>query len=143
MSDRIAEEYIQLLTGDEKAQLALLACSAAFHLDDEIAREAIQLVAKSNGSTDRLLSRIKRLGCVWRQGDEWCVAEDVRYSFVNRLYDFVKEPAVLSQLHERLAAYADEQINHQQSPHRVYRAKFEAAIYRLMLPEKAGKGAAQ
>lgn len=144
MSDRIAEEYLQLLAGDEKAELALLACSAAFRLDDNIACEAIELVANSNGSTERLLKRIKGLGCVWRQGDKsWCIAEDIRPYLVYRLYRRVKEPAVLSQLHERLAAHADEKINYQNTQHGMYQAKFEAAVHRLMLPEQSEKGATQ
>lgn len=144
MSERVAEEYIQLLAEDKKAQLALLACSAAYRLNDDIAREAIELVAQSNGSTEKLLRRIKRLGCVLKQDDEfWCVAEDVRPHLAGRLYQQVEEPAALSRLRERLAEHADELASREVAAHRVYQAKFEAAIHRLQIPAPAQEGAQQ
>ena len=100
-----AEVYMELV-GEGSARLALLACSAALRLDDNVAREAIQLVAQSNGSTDKTLRRIKRLGCVWKQWDgSWYIAEDVRSSFLERLYEEVPE-ATIVELRERLATHA-------------------------------------
>lgn len=144
MSDIVAEEYLQLLAGDKKAQLALLACSAAFRLNDEMAEEVIELIAESNGTTKRLRRRVKSLGCVWKLGEEsWCIAEDVRPYLANRLYDRLKGSATLLSLHARLTTQADEMAARQISAHRAYQAKFEAAIYRLMLPDQAGDGATQ
>ena len=98
------------LLGDDNARKALLACSAALNLNDDVARRAIALVAQSNGSTDTLLDRIKGLSCVWKQWDgTWYVAEDVRASLVDRLGAEVPSD-VRNGLHELLADAADQRL---------------------------------
>jgi len=103
----VAERYIGLLGGDDQARRALLACSAALRLDDEVAMEAISLVAQSNGSTGKLLGEIKGLACVWRQWDgTWYLAEEVRSYLADR-FEAEVAPPIRKNLRELLAAHAD------------------------------------
>jgi tetratricopeptide (TPR) repeat protein len=82
----IAERYLDLLGHDEAPRKAFLACSAALRLDDDSARDAIALVAQSNGSTEALLGRIKGLGCVWKRWDgSWYLTDEVRTYLADRL----------------------------------------------------------
>ena len=78
-----AERYLKRLEADPQARLALLACSAALQIDDDTAGEAVELVAKTNGATRALVTRVKKLGCVWKEWNGyWHVAEDVRRDLV-------------------------------------------------------------
>jgi tetratricopeptide (TPR) repeat protein len=148
MADSVAQQYINLLEGDETAKLALLACSAALRLDDEIGLQVIELVAQTNGFTPELLRRIKRLGCVWKKWDgSWYIAEDVRSYLVERLNEEVPE-SVQSKLRELLAGHAHRRISlfspdGQISTYRVRQAKFEAAFQRILIPEQSQLGAEQ
>src|SRR5581483_2235952 len=132
MTASVAQQYIDLLEGNESAVLALLACSAALRLDDEMARQVIELVAQSNGSTPKLLHQIKGLGCVWKQWDgSWYIAEDVRSHLVEHLNERLSEPVRLH-LRSLLAAHARRRGNlfspdGQISTYRARQAKFEAA----------------
>ncbi len=55
----VAEEYIDLLGGDAKSRMAFIACAASLRLDDEIAGNSIELIAKTNGTTQEILQQIK------------------------------------------------------------------------------------
>ena len=79
MSTSTAQDYVELLGDEPTARLALLVCSAALRLDDDIAHLAIERIVQANGSTARLLQGIKNLGCIWQEWDgSWYITEDVR-----------------------------------------------------------------
>lgn len=143
-----ALEYIKVLASDKKALLALLTCSAALRLDDEVAKGAIELVVKSNGSTIELLRCVKTLGCVWKQWDRsWYIAEDVRRDFVDELYKEVPL-YTLSQLREYFIEQAKQRTKNltPQDEVTVYwarQAEFEAAYHQMLIPEQSESGAAQ
>ncbi|MDT5123750.1 MAG: MalT-like region [Acidobacteriota bacterium] len=144
-----ADKYLELFTENVQVQKALLACSAALRLDDEIAQQAIEIVAQSNGSTNKLLQMVKNLGCVWQQWDgSWFIAEEIRRGLQQRLYEFIEDQGVLTELRESLARYADQRAVRlpRDGYFTVYQsrqAKFEAAIQRLLSPELSKAGAAQ
>jgi|GEM_PF-6492251 len=140
-----AERYIDLLGGGDQARRALLACSAALRLDDEVARQAISLVAQSNGSTDRLLEEIKSLACVWRQWDgTWYLAEEVRSYLADRLEAEVAAP-IRTHLRELLAENADRraQALSPDGPLTAFKARatqIEAAFHKVLTPGRAEEG---
>ncbi|HEX5720130.1 MAG TPA: tetratricopeptide repeat protein [Thermoanaerobaculia bacterium] len=106
----IAERYLDLLGHDEAPRKAFLACSAAFRLDDDAARDAIALVARSNGSTESLLQRIKGLGCVSQRWDgSWYLTEEVRSYLADRL-DIEVPPEVRHRLHEVFSSHAERRL---------------------------------
>lgn len=155
MADSTAQLYLNLLGEDEKAKLALLACSVALRLDDDLAREAIELVAQSNGSTNNLMRRVKKLGCVRKQWDNsWYIAEDVRPYLVEQLYNCASETAQsqlrerMTRLRERLAQYAAVRAqnlpsNGQITAYKSFQADFEAAYHQMFIPERLQSGAAK
>jgi tetratricopeptide (TPR) repeat protein len=135
----IAERYLDLFVGDDMSRKALLACAAAHRWDDESAREAIALVAESNGSTEALLRRIKSLGCVWQQWDgTWYLTEEVRTFLAGRLDAEVAEP-VRRRLREALSAHTKERLA-SLSPdgaitvYRVRTARIESAYQKALIP---------
>ncbi len=139
-------EYIELLSGDEKAKLALFACSAALSLNDQVAREVIGIVTKSNGSTESLLRRIKSLGCVWKQWDgTWYIGENIRpHLFEYLSKDVPAETHIL--LRRRLSQLSEDQaqtycVDGQITAFRKHRAAFEAAYQLTLIPGETDKGA--
>ncbi len=147
MSDLTAKAYLQLLE-DEKAKLALMACSVALRLDDETARKSIDLVAQSNGSTNKLLYQIKNLGCVWKQWDgSWSIAEDVRFYLLQRLRMELPDK-VQKELREYLATNSEQRAKQfskdgQITAYGSRQATFEAAYHRTLISEQSTRGAEQ
>jgi len=144
-ASRTADGFLGLLA-DEGARKALLACSAALSLDDDVARRAIALVAGSNGSADALLDRVKSLSCVWREWDgTWYVAEDVRAPLVDRLSGQI--PAgMIDRLHELLAEAADRRLvgispNGQLFDYRVRACHLEAGYHQIQVTGSEETGA--
>ena len=142
------ELYIKLVEDDELTKKALFACAAALRLDDDVACQAIGLVAGSNGSTDAVLRRIKNLNCVWSQWDgAWYIAEDVRRDLVSQLSDIV--PAdVLVQLRKLLSSHADCRVQNvspdgQITSYKARQARLEAAYQRVLTPDQSDVGGAQ
>ena len=141
-----AEKYLELFQDDRPGMLALLACSAALQLDDETAREAVELVANSNGSTGALMRRVKRLGCVWENWDgHWHLSADVRRELVERLYQELPDHTI-DKLHEHLAQKADlraaqTEPTDQVTSHQKIFASLEAAYHRLLIPRQSEQGA--
>lgn len=148
MSNLTAQNYIKLFADNEKAKLSFLACAAALRLDDEVARNIIQLVAQSNGSTDELLLSVKSLGCVWKQWDgSWYIAEDVRPYLLDRFYSDVPNETC-QRLREYLASQAElraEELSPdgQITAYQARQARFEAAYHRTLIPEQAQEGGKQ
>jgi len=140
-----AERYIDLLGGGAQARRALLACSAALRLDDEIAREAISLVGQSNGSTGRLLEEIKSLACVWRQWDgTWYLEEEVRSYLADQLEAEVDQP-IRTRLRELLADHAGRraQAFSPDGPLTAYKtraSKIDAAYQKVLTPGRIDEG---
>jgi len=145
LQSQTAQDYLDLL-GDDSARKALLACSAALSLDDEVARQAIEVVAQSNGTTVTLLKRIKSLGCVWRQWDgTWYVAEDVRPCLVDVLEQEVPA-AIRVSLRETLAGAAEQRLRSlvadgQLATYRVRATRLEAGYQRTLTPGQEEAGA--
>ncbi|HEY3277407.1 MAG TPA: hypothetical protein VGJ94_12375, partial [Syntrophorhabdaceae bacterium] len=141
MPQSAVSEYIDLLSGDEKAKRALFACSAALSLNDAIARQAIGLVTQSDGSTESLLRRVKSLGCVWTQWDgTWYIAEDIRPHLLEHLSENVPVETQLL-LRKRLLELAENSAqayssDGQITAFRKHRAKFEAAYQRTLIPDQ-------
>ncbi|HET9526139.1 MAG TPA: ECF-type sigma factor [Pyrinomonadaceae bacterium] len=141
-----AERYLKRLEADPQARLALLACSAALQIDDDTAGEAVELVAKTNGATRALVTRVKKLGCVWKEWNGyWHVAEDVRRDLVTQLHRELPETIIIK-LRALLARRADSRSTHvepadQVSAHEKLFASLEAAYHRLMVPATAEEGA--
>ncbi|MCP4106627.1 MAG: hypothetical protein GY749_14005 [Desulfobacteraceae bacterium] len=144
----IAEKYIDLLGGDMKSRMAFIACAASLRLDDEIAGKSVELVAKTNGTTQEILQQIKKLGCVWSQWDgTWYLAEDVRSYLLDKLEEEVPDNIRL-QLRNLLASHADNLAESfsrdgQISAYRNRQAQFEAAYQRILIPEQIEHGAKQ
>jgi RNA polymerase sigma factor (TIGR02999 family) len=144
----ISERYLQSLNDEPQVRKALLACSAALQLDDGTACAAIEVVAKSNGSTEALMHHVKNLGCVWKDKNElWRITEDVRRGLVVQLHQEVPEP-VATTLHELLAARAELRALAGTSVDRanVYdhlQARFEAAYQRILNPADSATGGQQ
>ena len=147
MASSAAQEYIRLLAHHENAELALLACSAALRLDDEVASQIIHLVAQSNGSTRKLLRRIKSLGCVWRHWDgTWNIAEDIRLGLAEDLDELPE--ATTTELRKCLSAHAANLVENlpPDEPVNVYRrrqAALESAYHLLFIPAETQRGAEQ
>jgi DNA-directed RNA polymerase specialized sigma24 family protein len=142
-----AERYLKRLEADPQARLALLACSAALQIDDNTACEAVELVASRNGATRALVTRVKRLGCVWKEWNGfWHVSEDVRRDLVAQLHRELPETTIIK-LRELLARSADsraaqlEQQTDQVSYHEKLFASLEASYHRLLVPKTAEEGA--
>lgn len=149
MAQSTADKYLELFAENTQAKLALLACSAALRLDDGIARQVIEIVAQSNGSTGKLLHLVKNLGCVWKQWDDsWFIAEEVRRDLQERLYEIVKDQEILTRLREHLARHADQRAESFPADgyftvYQARQARFESAIQRLLSPEHSQAGASQ
>ena len=142
-----AQRYLKRLEADPQARLALLACSAALRIDDATASEAIDLIARTNGSTQELVTRVKKLGCVWKEWNgSWHIAEDVRGELAAQLHRELSETTVV-QLRELLARKADsraaqlEQQTDQVAYHEKLLANLEASYHRLIVPKTAEDGA--
>jgi tetratricopeptide (TPR) repeat protein len=115
-------------------------------LDDETANSAVDVVTEGPGSVERLVRRVKNLGCVWKEGNgSWHITEDVRPHLVDRLYKELPETTIIS-VRERLAESAEARANRSipDSQIGVYSqllAKFEAAYQRLFIPKSSSSGA--
>lgn len=148
MSNSIAERYLKLFEEDQQIRRALLACSAALQLDDETACKAVDLVAQTNGSSYMLVRRVKKLGCVWKEWNEyWHITEDVRRGLFGWLYRDLSELKIieLRELFAQAAASRAAKItsNDQAAAHERMVAKLEAAYQRLLIPKQTEEGAKQ
>jgi len=129
-------------------RVSLLACSAALWLDDDVAMQAIRLALPENDVTPELVSRVKRLGCVWRNWDgSWRLAEDVRAGLSDRL-DTELPPDCVVRLRTRLASRAESRADGfspdgQITNYRVRQACFEAAFQNVLIPGQTDQGAQQ
>ena len=140
--------YLQLFASDGPMRAALLACSAALRLDDGIAIEVIRTVLPNERTIRQLLERIKVLGCVWTQRDEWWrFSEEVRVGFSDVLEQEWPKDLVV-ELRRRLAENADRVLlevsdkghrSRQVSLH----AQFESAYQRMLIPNETDRGAEQ
>ena len=146
MSNNSAQRYIEIFKDDKQGLLALAACSAALQLDDEAARQAIEIIAQSNGSSRELMRRVKNLGCVWTDRNGlWNVSEDVRRFLFDWLYRELPAASIVK-LRECLAEKATKRAElitdeDQLSRHYKMMARFEAAYQHLLIPEKSEEGA--
>jgi RNA polymerase sigma factor (TIGR02999 family) len=145
MSSSTATRYLDLFRDDRPGMLALLACSAAFQLDDGTACEIVELVANSNGATSTLVQQVKRLGCVWKDWNgEWHVAEDVRRELTVRLRQELPDDTVIK-LRKHLAQKADSRAQvkstDQLAAHQILSARLEAAYQRILIPQQLDRGA--
>lgn len=137
--------YLEQFADDPVAQRALLACAAALRLDDESAREAIEIVAQANGRTRELLHEVKNLGCIWREWDgSWYLAEDVRKELVDELYHRVPREQI-SKLRSRLADKADQRAaamlpDGQITAYQLRTVLLEAGYQRAMDPDQVEEG---
>src|ERR1051325_1668262 len=148
MSISAAQEYVELFEGDHQAKLALLACSAALQLDDQIAEAAIEIVTQTDGSTNGLMQRVKKLGCVWKDWDgSWHITEDVRPHLLDHLDTSVPEQ-VRGNLRRHLAEAANARAaqlsaDGQVTRHAELLFNLEAAYQRVLIPEESESGAAE
>lgn len=143
MSSSTATRYLDLFRNDRPGMLALLACAAAFQLDDRTAGEIVELVANSNGATTALVQQVKRLGCVWIDSNgEWHLAEDVRRDLSFRLRHEL-QPDTVVKLRKHLAQKADIRAQvkstDQISAHQILSARLEAAYQRILIPQQSDK----
>ena len=141
-----ADQYLQLFADDRPMRAALLACSAALWLDDEVALQMIHLLLPENGQGPELLWRLKRLGCVWQKWDgSWRLAEDVRVALSERL-DEELPPERVIEMRDRLASHADKRVSGfssdgQITSYRTREALLEAAYQKTLIPNRTDQAA--
>lgn len=148
MTETTAERYLELMGEDRESRLALLACAAALRLNDDAARDAINLVAGSNGHTERQLHRIKRLSCVWTDWNgAWYLAEDVRSALAEKLEREVT-PEAYDQLRLLLARKAEEKTaslprDGQVTAYESRLMHLEVGFQKVLVPEQTAAGVEQ
>ncbi len=147
MNIALAELYLNLMGKDPEARRALLACAASLRLDDETALEAIQLVAGSNGHSEKLMRRVKQLGCVWADWNgAWYLSDEVRAELERRLDAEVGAEKV-AELRTLLAARARQKAESlvpdgQITAYETRLLRLEAGFQRTLLSNETACGAA-
>lgn len=150
MNEATAEEFLGLLP--RNLGLALVACSPALRLEDELALRLIDRVASAAHTPPwtpslALLRGVKRLNCIRHQWDgSWAVAADVRPALVAHLEGKLNRQHV-AELRMIAAQHAEERLPHflpdgQITASNLLQTKFEAAFQRTLVSETSTSGAA-
>jgi len=140
MPETTADRYLELMGDDKEARRALLACAAALRLDDDTASDAIHFIAGSNGHTELLLRRVKRLNCVWTEWNgAWYLAEDVRVGLAEKLEEEVT-PEEYDGLRRLLAVKAREKaenlpLDGQVTAYESHLMRLEAGFQQVFIPD--------
>ena len=135
-----AKTYLDLLP-DEQLEEALLTCSAALVLTDDVARDAIKTVVCSNGMADTLMRRVKNLECIKERWDgSWYVADNFRRDMQALLSDRL-DSSTHRKLREILARHADKRkvsfsLDGQITEYRSRQARFEGGYQRMLNPDQ-------